>query len=84
MERLEAFLKKFERLAAPHRVPRERIAEYCREKLNVNIPIADIRVNHGVAYIDAPALIKGELHLRKEELIAYVNTDSAEMLHDIR
>ncbi len=73
MDPLSAFLSRFKKLAAPQAVFKEALIESVRTILREELPAKNIRVVRGVAHIDANPLLKGELLLKKRDILACAN-----------
>lgn len=61
------------RLFHDNHLHKKAIAEAVLENLKVTIPEKDISLKNGIAYINTEPLIKGEIFLKKGDLIVSIN-----------
>jgi hypothetical protein len=75
MDLISSFLGKFSRLAPPQSVYKTALCAAVKTLLAIEISPDRIRVDRGVAHLDINPLLKGELQLKKVELLLLANED---------
>ena len=73
MDHVNLFLRKFKRVAPPHKEVRENFSKICQEILGRRITPLEIRVSNKTLYIDTTPFLKNEIYLHKKTLLDRLN-----------
>jgi hypothetical protein len=71
---LEQLLARFKNLTNTEKVKKELICNGVNKIIGINIPIANISVSKNTIFFKVPPIIKTEIFLKKNELIAHIRT----------
>lgn len=78
------FLSRYLGLRAPGAALADALREALLELFGEDVPTDRIRIAGGVAFIQAPSVLKSEIAMRKEELLKVVFSKVGEGLREIR
>ena len=81
---ISGLLEKATRLVRNDYITKKTVADLIGEKLNVEIKTSEISLKNKIAYIKAPPLIKGELFLRKKEILDILGQNPIIKIDDLK
>ncbi len=84
MDGIGAYLEKFKNFLPPGRAVARAVQHALREVLSIEVEERDIRVRGGVAEVALPGVVKSEMRLHKDELLAAARAKAGPTLKDIR
>jgi hypothetical protein len=73
MQPLKAFLERFKHLTPPEALVKNAIVQALQELFQITVAKEQIRIGRDYIFLDSPPLLKGEIYLRKEELLRRVH-----------
>ncbi len=82
---INKFLGRYAHLAPPDLALREAVSKLLSEECGITIPVSKISYKNTIVFVDGSPLLKGELFLRKEALLAALTKEfGAKAPKDIR
>lgn len=83
-KKIDSFLEKFKSLLAGSVLEKGMIIEAIRKSSGVTVPESALKIRGTILYIGVSGTLKTAIHLKKEEILAIINSSRKRALVDIR
>jgi len=84
MQTIGTFLNRYLNFTPPPIAAARAVCAAIQEKVGITLGETQVRVQHGVAYITAPGIIKSEIMLNKKAILESAQSPLGPIIRDIR